>query len=62
MLRHAAIFLAIGIIALVIVILLNVAAAGTVYILKIISALAIIIGIIFFILDIVKRMMKSKKT
>lgn len=62
MLRHAAIFLAIGILALVIVILLNVAAAGTVYVLKIISALAIIIGIIFFILDIVKRMMKSKKT
>lgn len=60
MLRYAAICLAIGIIAFVIVLLLNIAAAGTVYLLKIIAGLALILAVVFFILDIVKRMMKSK--
>ncbi len=62
MLHYAAIFLGIALVAVSIVFMLSVAASGVVYILKVIFFIALAVSIIFFILDLVKRMAKSKKT
>ncbi len=60
MLRYAAISLGIGAIALVIVLLLHFAASIVVYVLKIVGVIAIIAAVVFFVLDIVKRKVKTK--
>jgi uncharacterized membrane protein YtjA (UPF0391 family) len=60
MLHYAAIFLAIALAAVAVVFMLSVASGGIVYVLKIIFFIALIISLVFFILDILKRMIKPK--
>lgn len=61
MLHYAAIFLAIAIAAVAVVFMLSVAATGVVYILKIVFFVALAVSVIFFALDMLKRLVKSKK-
>ncbi len=61
MLHYAAIFLAIALAAVAVVFMLSVAATGVVYILKIVFFIAIAASVIFFALDMLKRVVKTKK-
>jgi hypothetical protein len=61
MLHYAAIFLAIAIAAFAVVFMLSVAASGVVYVLKIVFFIAIAVSVIFFALDMLKRLVKPKK-
>ncbi|MCS5711915.1 hypothetical protein [Candidatus Berkiella aquae] len=61
MLHYAAIFLAIALAAFAVVFMLSIAAGGISYVLKIVFFIALAISILFFILDILKRMVKSKQ-
>lgn len=60
MLHYAAIFLAIALAAFAVVFMLSVAAGGVAYLLKIVFFIALAISVLFFVLDIIKRLVKSK--
>ncbi len=60
MLHYAAIFLAIALAAFAIVFMLSVAAGGITYLLKIVFFVALAVSAIFFILDMIKRVVKPK--
>lgn len=61
MLHYAAIFLAIALAAVAVVFMLSVAASGVVYILKIVFFISLGLGLIFFVLEMIKRLVSSKK-
>lgn len=61
MIHYAAIFLAIALAAFAVVFMLSVAAGGISYVLKIVFFIALAISIVFFLLDILKRMVKTKQ-
>lgn len=60
MLRYAAIFLGIALAAVAVVFMLSVATGGVVYVLKIVFFIALAVSAAFFILDLVKRMIKPR--
>lgn len=60
MLHYAAIFLAIALATFAVVFMLSVAAGGIVYVLKIVFFITLAISVLFFVLDIIKRLVKSK--
>lgn len=60
MLHYSAIFLGIALAAVAVVFMLSVASSGLVYVLKIVFFITLGISAVCFILDLVKRMAKSK--
>lgn len=61
MLHYAAIFLAIALAAVAVVVMLSVASGGIVYVLKVIFFIALAASVVFFALDMLKRAVKTKK-